>query len=115
LGSNSQPATLSFRFASGVIADFVIARDVDDNHLRPSSGQAATRPNDSEGQNVMFNDGHIAIEGPMPFVGSNHDQIYTQQDSREPSTQRATMAEYDTVLLPWDHSKPSTPPATRAN
>jgi prepilin-type N-terminal cleavage/methylation domain-containing protein len=121
---SSAAVNLGYKVNSGVIADFAIAADRNEcrNRGAQNDWNVATTTDikdmnslnhDSEGQNVMFNDGHVEWV-TSPFVGSNHDQIYTESngDPNNPMssgtvTDGQPKLQYDTVLLPyWDGGAP---------
>jgi prepilin-type N-terminal cleavage/methylation domain-containing protein len=95
-----------YKFNSSVVADFAIMADRNqaENRNRNTSPNAPssdlkfmnTTNHEKEGQNVMFNDGHVEWF-TTPFCGSNQDHIFTSQasgSSKQPNNQ------LDTVLVP---------------
>jgi prepilin-type N-terminal cleavage/methylation domain-containing protein len=95
-----------YKFNSSVVADFAIMADRNQcenrgrnqNSNAPSSDLKLmnTVNHEKEGQNVMFNDGHVEWF-TTPFCGSNQDHIFTSQIS--PSTWQPGI-NLDTVLVP---------------
>jgi prepilin-type N-terminal cleavage/methylation domain-containing protein len=95
-----------YKFNSSVVADFAIMADRNqaENRGRNQNANAPssdlkfmnTTNHEKEGQNVMFNDGHVEWF-TTPFCGSNQDHVYTSQagvSNKQPNNQ------LDTVLLP---------------
>jgi len=95
-----------YKFNSSVVADFATMADRNqcENAQRNVNSNAPTADlklmntvnHEKEGQNVMFNDGHVEWF-TTPFCGSNQDQIYTAKGA---STQVQPQDTLDTVLLP---------------
>ena len=80
-----QAIGLGYKLNGNVAADFAIAADRNDGEavLTVASNSAASelrkinsRNHDSEGQNVLFNDGHVEWTSHA-FVGANRDCIYS--------------------------------------
>ena len=95
-----------YKFNSSVVADFAIMADRNqaENRNRNTNPNAPSSDlkfmnstnHEKEGQNVMFNDGHVEWF-TTPFCGSNQDHIFTSQasgSSKQPNNQ------LDTVLVP---------------
>jgi prepilin-type N-terminal cleavage/methylation domain-containing protein len=115
--------TLGYKYNSSQVADFAIAADRNECGARTASGDPTkatsiqiknmnSKNHETEGQNVMFNDGHVEWCS-TPFVGANKDHIYcadgynattgartgTVTDSTEP------LSALDTILVPrWNPS-----------
>lgn len=67
-----------------------------------------SRNHDGAGQNVLFQDGHVAWYS-TPIVGANHDNIYTRQAGhtleetllgKSPEDLRGPLTETDSVIVP---------------
>jgi prepilin-type N-terminal cleavage/methylation domain-containing protein len=109
---NSNAVSKGYKLHSGVVADLAIAADRNDldpsnDNTRPDDPQSKLRKSNSsnherEGQNVMFNDGHVEWF-TTAWVGANKDHIYTfRTGGNKPGnvTPGQPMEELDTVLLP---------------
>ena len=67
-----------------------------------SAVEEANSPNhEQEGQNVLYADGHVSYE-TTPFVGLNHDNIFTARTGAPPIVERSPTDATDTLLLPTD-------------
>lgn len=116
---------MGYTLDSKTVADFVIGADRNECRNRRAALDWRTAitsqikemnalNHDGEGQNVLFNDGHVEW-CTSPFVGAHNDHIYTQQDDKGLSTGSVgngqPRAQYDTVLLPyWDNGQPKPRP-----
>jgi prepilin-type N-terminal cleavage/methylation domain-containing protein len=95
-----------YKFNSSVVADFAIMADRNqcENRNRNQNPNATTSElkfmnttnHEKEGQQVMFNDGHVEWF-TTPFCGSNQDNIFTSQAS---GTSKQPNNQLDTVLVP---------------
>jgi prepilin-type N-terminal cleavage/methylation domain-containing protein len=102
----SASVSQGYKFNSSVVADFAIMADRNqcenrgaDLNNNASSARLKlmnTVNHEKEGQNVMFNDGHVEWF-TTPFCGSNQDQIYTSQAG--PNIYQP-LTNLDTVLVP---------------
>jgi prepilin-type N-terminal cleavage/methylation domain-containing protein len=106
---DSNAVQKGYKFNSSVVADFAIMADRNqcENSQRNTNSNAPTSDlklmntvnHEKEGQNVMFNDGHVEWF-TTPFCGSNQDQIYTASGSATNNFPQNTL---DTILLPrWN-------------
>jgi prepilin-type N-terminal cleavage/methylation domain-containing protein/prepilin-type processing-associated H-X9-DG protein len=116
-----------YKFTPNVPADLAIAADRNDSENNTTVGAASSateqrklnsKNHESEGQNVLFNDGHVEWSAHS-WVGANRDCIYGAADSvqagpprtqkaPDPATRNPTSGTYDpqldldTILLPSD-------------
>jgi len=101
---------MGYKLDDSVIADFVIAADRNEcqNRYKNTNWNAPSADfremnsvnHEGEGQNVMFNDGHVEW-CTSPFVGVKQDHIYTRNGvtSGDPMTHQPENP-LDTILLP---------------
>ncbi len=129
--SNPYPPTASisvgYKWSPNVPADWAIAADQGpggDEILKLKSDSPAaemrkgnSRNHNGEGQNVLFNDGHVEWS-TTPFIGADRDNIYTRaatrlDDKQRPVQQRPAASEpgtapatdLDSVILPASGQK----------
>ncbi|MGE5609720.1 MAG: type II secretion system protein [Bacillota bacterium] len=124
--ANPYPSTtavsLGYKFTTGAVADFAIAADrneidravvkngYDENAKAADIKRGNSKNHETEGQNVLFNDGHVEW-CTSAFVGANRNFIYaadTLPSSTGTGTPKRTMTPnsnqpveaLDTILLP---------------
>jgi len=109
-----------YKYNTSQVADFAVAADRNECSDRKVSGNPLTatsiqikamnsKNHETEGQNVMFNDGHVEWCS-TPFVGANKDHIYCADDLKADGSRANTVKDQteplgplDTVLLPrWN-------------
>jgi len=105
------PGEAQFRHSPTAPAENAIAADRNDGvdrwrNLNPNAPKSDmemmnSRNHGGKGQNVLFNDGHVAW-CDNPFVGYNRDNIYTRDGGGPPDTGRRHMpnGRYDSNLGP---------------
>ena len=117
-----------YKFHSGVVADMAIMADINPGHadLRKATQergalakilQNVNSPNHGgEGQNVMFNDGHVEWF-ITPLAGAEKDNIYTHGRTTRTSGGEGIAGPLDwpldSVLLPTASQKPTGPADNR--
>jgi len=127
---NSTAAASGYRLSNALTAGFAMAADMSpgtkptgkdniyaivDNQTNRSKATAAqvklmsSNNHSKEGQNVLFNDGHVDWS-PTPFCGVNNDCIYTASGvgSGDPNTTSAAQQPKgpdDSVMVPTDDLK----------
>lgn len=126
--ANPYPSTTAvgygYKFTTGVVADFAVGADrneidrtvvgkFDENNGKASDiKKVNTKNHEGEGQNVLFNDGHVEW-CTSPFVGANKNFIYAADNLPSSGTGAAQSRKWDkgfqptealdTILLPyWD-------------
>ena len=108
---NNNAVQTGYKLNSGVVADLAIGADRNEctNRFRNTMFTATaqeikdmnTKNHEGEGQNVMYNDGHVEWV-TTPFVGANKDQIYTPFRLTS-KTEYQPQHSLDSILLPiWE-------------
>jgi prepilin-type N-terminal cleavage/methylation domain-containing protein/prepilin-type processing-associated H-X9-DG protein len=123
----NQAVSWGYKFTPNVPADLAIAGDRNDSECNVTVGAASSaseqkklnsKNHESEGQNVLFNDGHVEWSAHS-WVGANRDCIFGAADSvvagpprtqkaPDPATRNPTSGTYDpqldldTIMLPSD-------------
>jgi hypothetical protein len=102
------PEDAEYKLNSRTRSDFAIAADRNDgddrfknlNWSAPASDMKSMNSHNHRkvGQNVLYNDGHV-IWAYNPFVGINHDNIYTRAGDSA-NKRSIPHGKDDTVLLP---------------
>ena len=107
-GQYLSPTDIEYKYSPSAPAENALWADRNDgparfknlnwNAPRPDMKLMNSQNHKGEGQNVCFNDGHVAW-CDNPFVGFNHDNVYTRAGDSD--WKRGTPSgKYDSVLVP---------------
>jgi prepilin-type N-terminal cleavage/methylation domain-containing protein/prepilin-type processing-associated H-X9-DG protein len=123
---NTSAISVGFKLNNSIGAEFAVAADINPGTTGPSANdsvfngdlnstaaasvqrRANSRNHDSDGQNVLYGDGHVEWQSNT-FVGTQKDMIYTGRDQgTNPATNgvtpvyRSPYDAADSILLPTD-------------